>query len=221
MSKSDSPRRRTVIPFYGAGNRRLFAIERRSMDRNGRVVQRLDEILPAGRVLDVGAGDGFTAERLTRPDRVIVPLEPAFGMIDSERALPWVQGVVQRLPFPTGSFDAAYATWAYFFPSMGHGEAGLAELNRVVRPDGLIAIVDNAGDDEFLALSGNPEGLSGESDWWTARGFATEIVESSFGFYSLEEARELLSFYFGETGKSITRTTFTYRVAFFTKHSTG
>jgi ubiquinone/menaquinone biosynthesis C-methylase UbiE len=221
MSGTDSPRQRAVIPFYGAENQRLFAIERRSMDRNGRVIQRLNELLPAGRVLDIGAGDGFTAERLSRPDRVIVPLEPAAGMIDGTRALPWVQGVAQHLPFPDGSFDAAYATWAYFFPSMGHGEAGLTELNRVVRPGGIIVIVDNAGDDEFLALADDPEGLSNESAWWTKRGFETEIVASSFGFDSLEEARELMSFYFGEPGKSITRTTFTYRVAFFTARSTG
>ncbi len=191
------------------------------MDRNGRVVQRIDELLPTGRVLDVGAGDGFTAERLTRSNRIIVPLEPARGMIDSTRALPWVQGVAQHLPFPNGSFDAAYATWAYFFPSIGHGEAGLSELNRVVRPGGIIAIVDNAGNDEFLALADAPDGLSSEAKWWTAHGFTMEIVESSFGFDSLEEARELFGFYFGETGKSVTRTTFTYRVAFFTARSTG
>jgi hypothetical protein len=52
----------TVIPFYGADDPAMFAIERAAMDRDGLVVRALDGLLPRGRVLDVGAGDGFTAE---------------------------------------------------------------------------------------------------------------------------------------------------------------
>jgi hypothetical protein len=58
----------------------MFAIERAAMDRDGLVVRALDELLPRGRVLDVGAGDGFTAERLGA-NRRIVALEPNVGMI--------------------------------------------------------------------------------------------------------------------------------------------
>jgi hypothetical protein len=73
-----------VIPFYGAENRKLFAIERDSMDRPGKVVGALDAILPSrGVLLDIGAGDGFTAERLTTESRSVVAVEPATGMIDS------------------------------------------------------------------------------------------------------------------------------------------
>ena len=96
MSEADRPvAPRKVIPFYGAGDRRLFEIERRCMDRDGKVIAWLDELLPDGLVLDVGAGDGFTAERLARPGRSVVPLEPAAGMIARERRLPWVRGVAQ------------------------------------------------------------------------------------------------------------------------------
>ncbi|HUR50352.1 MAG TPA: class I SAM-dependent methyltransferase [Acidimicrobiales bacterium] len=70
-----------VIPFYGAQDRRLFDIERAAMDRPGRVIAALDELLPRhGVVLDVGAGDGFTAERLTTSERSVTALEPAAGM---------------------------------------------------------------------------------------------------------------------------------------------
>ena len=51
-----------VIPFYGADEPELFAIERRAMDRDGLVIDALHELLPPGLVLDVGAGDGFTAD---------------------------------------------------------------------------------------------------------------------------------------------------------------
>ena len=89
-----------VIPFYGAGDRRLFEIERAAMDRPQRVVAAIDAVLPAdGVVLDIGAGDGFTAERLTRAARTVVPVEPASGMWRRERALPWVGASAVALPF--------------------------------------------------------------------------------------------------------------------------
>lgn len=204
-----------VISFYGAKDRPMFEIERRCMDRDGKVIRRLGELLPDGVVLDVGAGDGFTAERLTRPGRTVIPLEPAAGMIARGRKLPWVQGAAQNLPFPDASLDGAYATWAYFFPEIGHGDAGLAALHRAVRPGGPLLIVDNAGDDEFCAYLDDPRAGASNPEWWAARGFDREIVETSFRFDNLDEARTLLGFYFGERGRDEARLEVGYRVAMF------
>ena len=212
---------RKVVPFYGASNRRLFEVERRCMDRDGLVIRRLDELLPSGLVLDVGAGDGFTAERLTRSDRRVVPLEPAAGMVARERRLPWVRGVAQELPFRDGAFAAAYATWAYFFPGIGHGDAGLAELHRVVRPGGLLAMVDNACGDEFLALAEDPTATASDPDWWAARGFEREVIRTAFRFDNLDEMRELFALYFGERGRRETRLEFGYKVAVYLARSRG
>ena len=85
-----------VIPFYGSRSPRLFEIERRAMDRDGQVIDFLDRVLPAGRVLDVGAGDGFTAERLSRADRVVVALEPDPGIVTGTRRLLWASGEMLR-----------------------------------------------------------------------------------------------------------------------------
>ena len=205
----------TVIPFYGARDRRLFAIERRCMDRDGIVIGRLDALLPAGKVLDIGAGDGFTAERLTRSDRRVIPLEPAVGMIDRGRPLPWVQGAAQHLPFTDHSLDGAYATWAYFFPDSGYGEAGLTELHRVVRSGGPLLIVDNAGEDEFSQYLDDPSQMTSDAAWWAAHGFACEVMPTSFRFDHLDEARELLAFYFGERGRTEARQEVEYRVALY------
>ena len=96
-----------VIPFYGATDPELFAIERTSMDRAGKVIRFLDETLPeSGLALDVGAGDGFTAEALTTLSRTVVALEPAAGMIRAERPLYWCRGKAQALPFADASFQA-------------------------------------------------------------------------------------------------------------------
>src|SRR5687768_5265227 len=106
-----------VIPFYGAQDRRLFEIERAAMDRPGRVIAALDELLPrSGLVLDVGAGDGFTAERLSTATRRVVALEPAEGMRRPDRtSIEWLGGEAEHLPLRGASVDAAHSTWAYFF----------------------------------------------------------------------------------------------------------
>ena len=185
-----------VIPFYGAQDRELFGIERAAMDRPGHVLARLAELLPAGPVLDVGAGDGFTASGLTTSARTVVPLEPAQGMVDSGRVMPWVLGDAEHLPFRDGSFSAAYSTWAYFFPRYFDVTAGLAELERVVHPGGPIAIVDNAGDDEFCAMADRP--IHADLDFWRTAGFEIEVIETAFVFESMADAARLLVMFFGD-----------------------
>ena len=88
------------------------------MDRDGLVIATLDGLLPAGRVLDVGAGDGFTAERLNA-GRAVVALDPSAGMLARADLPQRVRGEAEHLPFANTSFDGAYATWAYFFSGTG------------------------------------------------------------------------------------------------------
>jgi len=210
-----------VIPFYGAGDRRLFEIERAAMDRPGRVIAALDRVLPAGLVLDVGAGDGFTAERLSSSDRRVVPLEPAGGMRRPGRPLWWLGGEAEHLPLRAGSVDAAYSTWAYFFSRKWDPTPGLRELDRVVRLGGVIAIVDNLGDDEFTALAPDPAALTADPAFWQTEGFECAVIETTFEFDSPSDASELLTLYFGESTEHHERLSLTYRVGLFTRASSG
>jgi len=207
----------TVIPFYGADDPAMFAIERRAMDRDGLVPAALDTLLPHGRVLDVGAGDGFTAERLG-PARTIVALEPSPGMI-SERPLRWVRGEAEHLPFRDASFDGAYATWAYFFSRDWDPSRGIAELDRVVGAGGPLAIVDNLGGDAFAAMASTD--ISADPAWWAAHGFETHAIETAFRFDDLDEARRLLGFFFGDAGVRAAAVEVGYRVGLFTRVSLG
>lgn len=184
-----------MIPFYGSDDPEMFAIERRAMDASGRVIERLDQVLPGGVVLDIGSGNGFTAERLSTPARTVVAAEPAAGMVDRSKRLPWVRSIAQQLPFRDGAFDAIYSTWAYFFPDFMDISEGLTEARRVTAPGGLVVVVDNAGDDEFSAMASRP-GHSAISTWHDL-GFDTEIIDTAFEFETLEEAERLLAFYFG------------------------
>lgn len=207
-----------VIPFYGGEYPHLFAIERRCMDRDGKVIAHLDAVLPAGVVLDIGAGNGWTARRLHTAQRSIVPLEPDRRMLDPTVPLPWVVGVAQRLPFADHTFAAAYATWAFFFDGIADVEDGLREVERVVVAGGLMIVVDNAGDDEFCALSPHP--ISSDRTWWESRGWTTTIIETAFRFDTLAEANELLTFYFGPAvGQSNRKTELHYRVAVYQRRA--
>jgi SAM-dependent methyltransferase len=208
----------TILPFYAADDPELFAIERAAMDRPGRVIEVLDRLLPDdGPVLDVGAGDGFTGERLTTPRRPVVGLDPEIRTMRRDRPLRWVVGEAERLPFPDGTFAAAYATWAYFFTDIeGFDPApGLAEVERVVADGGVVAVVDNLGGDEFTTLS--DERIWAEAGWWTERGFAVHVVDTVFAFERIEDARRLLGFYFGARGREQARLELGYRVGVFVK----
>jgi SAM-dependent methyltransferase len=202
-----------VIPFYGADDPDLFAIERSAMDRRGRVVACLDSVLPSGVVLDIGAGDGFTACRLAGPRRTVVALEPAAGMVRADRPLPWVRGDAESLPFDDDSFDGAYATWAYFFPGFVDVGPGLAEVRRVVRPGCPIVVVDNLGDDQFTALAERP--ISADVDFWAGEGFDVVRIDTAFEFESLADAQRLLGHFFGTRGVSGAERVVGYRVGAF------
>jgi len=204
----------SIIAFYGAENRDLFAIERAAMDRPGNVIRYLDEVLPDGDVLDIGAGDGYTADALATSERSLFGVEPAQGMISRERTLTYVRASAEALPFADKSFSGAYATWAYFFPDHLDISAGLAEVERVVRRGGPIVIVDNYGGDEFSSLLGHRNLI--DTRFWEARGFIVTEIDTVFEFASQDDADQLLSLYAGQAVRGVPLV-IGYRVAVMTR----
>jgi SAM-dependent methyltransferase len=208
----------TVIPFYGADDPEMFAIERAAMDRDGLVIAALDGVLPAGRILDVGAGDGFTAAKLT-VDRSMIALEPVEAMIAPRGGVRWVRGEAEHLPFHDGTFAGAYATWAYFFSRGWDPRPGIAELDRVVAPGGALAIVENLGGDAFAELT--DADISADPAFWEGEGFSCRPIATSFRFDDLDQARTLLGFFFGELGRQRAAVEVGFRVGLFTRPSRG
>lgn len=205
------------IPFYGSEDTQLFEIERRCMDKDGVVLAYLNQVLPLDYVLDIGAGNGFTANTLSVKNRFVVPCEPSIPMVDKAKQLSWTIGLAQELPFQSNSFSAAYATWAYFFPTYHSIENGLNETNRVVKSGRDIIIVDNAGGDEFCGLF--QRDISSDSSWWQNKGFECRILHSTFKFDSIEEAKKLLSYYWKANGRGAgaeAKTEIEYKIAVYT-----
>ncbi len=131
----------------------------------------------------------------------------------------WCQGLAQAIPFRSGAFRGAYATWAYYFPDHHDIMPGLSEILRVVEQGGPICIVDNLGDDEFTALS--DQDMSANPASWEALGFETHVIETAFEFDTIEEARKLLGFYFGDQGRSEARRGLSFRVGCFVRRREG
>lgn len=190
------------------------------MDRPGFVLAEVARRLPeAGLVLDVGAGDGHLAEQLTTRRRQVYPVEPEPRMIRSDRPLRWVRADAERLPLRDGVFDAAYATWAYFFSREWNPAPGLGELHRVVRAGGLLLVVDNLGDDEFTSLA--HKDITADPTFWKERGFRCHPIDTWFEFDDIDQAKKLLGFYFGEQARADARRRLTFRVGLFSSLSHG
>jgi SAM-dependent methyltransferase len=103
------------------------------------------------RVVDVGCGPGsLTAELVSRVGPAAVSaVDPSAPFVAAARArnpgAEVLQASAERLPFPDESFDTALAQLVVHF--MTDPVAGLTEMARVTRPDGVVAacVWDHAG----------------------------------------------------------------------------
>jgi len=130
-------------------NRRIFSRIARRYDFCNRVLsagqeqnwrREVADHLPAGRVLDLGSGTGAALPVLA--GRVVVALDPVAPMLSLSPVHSRVVGVGESLPFPDESFDGVFS--AYVFRNLTSVDRTLEEVNRVLRPGGVVAIVDLA-----------------------------------------------------------------------------
>jgi ubiquinone/menaquinone biosynthesis C-methylase UbiE len=97
---------------------------------------------PGLRMLDAGCGPGAVARRLLarEPDIRMILLDHDLRMLERCDGLPApaLCASLTRLPFPDGQFDVSFTFWA--LEMLDDPVAGLAELVRVTRPGGWIAL---------------------------------------------------------------------------------
>lgn len=102
--------------------------------------------LPQDRVLDVATGTGMVAQALhDRYGCRVVGIDQSADMLARARARDGVyealyEGRAERLPFPDESFD--HLSFTYLLRYVDDPRATVAELARVVKPGGRIAMVE-------------------------------------------------------------------------------
>jgi ubiquinone/menaquinone biosynthesis C-methylase UbiE len=104
------------------------------------------------RVLDIGCGTGELAKKLTDSfsDADVHGVDISETMIKKagakkmQRAVKFQVGDVERLPYDNNSFDVI--TCSHSFHHYPDKERAIAEMHRVLRPDGHLMIIDGSRD---------------------------------------------------------------------------
>lgn len=95
----------------------------------------------AGRVLDLATGTGLVAHELTARGCSVTGVDVSAAMLERARArvpaATFEPGRAEALPFETHAFDGAVCAQAFHWFER---RAALAELERVVRPGGVVAV---------------------------------------------------------------------------------
>lgn len=127
----------------------LFGLELRRIQR--RAID-LARIQPQERVLDLGCGPGDGTVRVAELGAVAIGLDYSPGMLDKAGQEPLTRGRLLRgdagrLPFKDGAFDKVVCTNSFHhYPDHF---AALKEVRRVLRPGGVLVLVDPRADHLF------------------------------------------------------------------------
>ena len=202
------------------GHPDVYELENQAVDSAGHVLTAMQALAPwdDGTLVDLGCGAGFWLSRCarvatacpgggtyeTRGASLVIGIEPDPALraaaIARTADLPGAKvlaGSAERLPLPPGSVDVVHARFAYFLAP--GGDAGLAEVLRVLRPGGSLVVVDNDyrwGQFAQLlaAASARPPGQTAAATdaWWRDRGALRREVRSELRFSSRADLAAVL-----------------------------
>ena len=129
-----------ISPVYDAMNRTMTL----GLDRHWREAAAGAVVRPGDRVLDACCGTGDLALAAKEAGGDVTGLDFSPRMLERARVksgeIEWVQGDLLALPFEDAAFDAA--TVGFGVRNLDDLERGLAELRRVLRPGGRLAILE-------------------------------------------------------------------------------
>lgn len=132
--------------FY---RRTLFGLELRRIQRRAIALARIQ---PHERVLDLGCGPGDGTARIAETGAVAIGLDYSDGMLakakqESVTRGRLTRGDAGRLPFKDGAFDKVVCTNSFHhYPDHF---AALKEVRRVLKPGGVLVLVDPRADNLF------------------------------------------------------------------------
>lgn len=147
-----------IAPSYDFMNTAMtFGMHRLWRNRALHILRRMmgDAVYERPRLLDVACGTGDVAFHLATtfpPQTRIVGIDLSEGMLrvarrrldkmspEIQECVSFHQGDCLHLPYPDGVFDAV--TVAYGVRNFEHLEQGYAEMRRVLRPGGVLCVIE-------------------------------------------------------------------------------
>ncbi len=212
------PDNKTVYSHYADQYEALVARE----DYQGNILRTLERIVPdlAHRiVLDLGAGTGrltcLLAPRVTRVrafDESREMLRVCRDKLSASRLDNWSVDVAdhRRLPVADHSADLVVSGWSVSYlavwesdtsTSLSAGwrerlEEWLGEMKRVLRPASFIVLFETLGTGHASPF--HVPHLANFYPWLDENGFQSTWIRTDYKFQSLEEAKRLSRFFFGD-----------------------
>ncbi len=183
-------------------------------DYNGNLPRELEKISSfAGRdVLELGAGTGRLTRWLARYAARITALDLSPHMLAAAKAIlrshqptgiTLAAGDHRSLPVPTRSADIIISGWSVcYLVSWYPGEwrplleQALSEMNRALRHGGKIILIETLG--TGCTTPDPPEKLVPYYHLLEESGFNKNWLRTDYRFESMQEAREITQFFFGE-----------------------
>jgi SAM-dependent methyltransferase len=149
MSKRAEEQRRLILDQFTRQAVPFAEMPAHSNEESVRLLIDLAHVDPEDDVLDVACGPGLVACPLAEVARQVTGLDLTPAMIEQaqmkQRAtgltnLTWLVGDAVPLPFPDASFSVVVTR--YSFHHFLDPQAVLAEMVRVCRPEGRVAVID-------------------------------------------------------------------------------
>jgi ubiquinone/menaquinone biosynthesis C-methylase UbiE len=187
-------------------------------DYQANLLPAIQNVLPLDnlRVVDLGTGTGRLLRLLASHLAGIIGLDTSMPMLKVARhellraeQTDWLLGLAdhRRLPLAFHSVDLLVSGWSICYLAVWQPdtwrvelELALAEMRRVLRPQGTILLLETLGTGRSSPKP--PAQLEAYFAWLDEKGFAHIWLRTDYYFHSRLEADELTHFFFGDEMRS-------------------
>ena len=181
-------------------------------DYKGNLLPAIEKIVPLDGldVVELGAGTGRLTRLLAPRVRTIRAFDGSGHMLKiAEETLRKSElkncktGIADHRQVPVGdaSADLVISGWSFCYLAVWGGtkwksalQAGLDEIERIIRPGGTVILIETLG--TFEGAPNPPEHLKEYYAWLDEQGFQSTWIRTDYKFESTYEAKELISFFF-------------------------